>query len=137
MKKCQGCNEEKPENELLETDCCHKLKCGQCANPCDISCHHWLCCLCNIKVNTCFGICPENHFRDQDASILLNTDYFLDEEDHNQQRREALRDFDESLGKLDKLTCLQKLLVSEFKDVNDGNLKLRCVNPFHRIVFIG
>ncbi len=134
---CQGCNEMKPRNELTETNCCKKLKCGQCANPCDPeSCYSWLCCLDDIKTNTCFGICPENHFPEEDAQILLTIDLFNDEKDHDVQRDIAFGKFSEAFGNLENLTCLQKMLISEFEDLNDGNLKLRCVNPFKRYASI-
>jgi hypothetical protein len=128
MEICEGCC--KAMDGMLITDCCKKLKCVECASVCDMTCHHWLCCFRDVKLDTCFGCCPENHFENQD--LVLRTDLFEDEEDHDHQRKKALDLFDESLGNLQNLTCLQKLLVSEFEDVNDGHLELRCVNPFKK-----
>jgi hypothetical protein len=128
MEICEGCC--KATDGMLTTDCCEKLKCGKCAAFCDTTCHYWLCCFRDVKLNTCFGSCPENHFGNPSVNTLLRIDLFEDEGDHDKQRKEALDLFDESLGNAQNLTCLQKLLVSEFEDVNDGHLELRCVNPF-------
>jgi hypothetical protein len=111
---CEECKLEFPYNWVSTTNCCQKLKCGQtCAGPCDPeNCSSWVCSI-NLTSN-CFGICgcrdPGNW------NDLLNRDLFQDETDHNNQRKDALSLFRNSMY---DLNCLQQLLVSEVFDISD------------------